>query len=68
MSIDSIPGNIVKDLAKEGDKVIKGQSLVVIEAMKRETDIVATDPGTFEAIYVKEGQRVKTGELLARLK
>jgi pyruvate carboxylase len=64
----SIPGNIVKILVKEGDKVTKGQSLVVIEAMKMETVIVASEAGTIESVYVKEGQRVKTGELLARVK
>lgn len=64
----SIPGNIVKVLIKEGDKVTKGQNLVVIEAMKMETVIIAAAPGTVESVYIKEGQRVKTGELLARLK
>ena len=64
----SIPGNIVKVLVKEGDKVIKGQSLVVIEAMKMETVIIAPDPGIIDSVYVKEGQNVKTGELLARIK
>jgi pyruvate carboxylase len=55
-------------LIKEGDKVTKGQNLVVIEAMKMETVIIAAAPGTVESVYVKEGQRVKTGELLARIK
>jgi pyruvate carboxylase len=64
----SIPGNIVKVLIKEGDNVAKGQSLVVIEAMKMETIIVAADVGVVESVYVNEGQRVKTGELLARLR
>jgi len=64
----SIPGNIVKVLVKEGDEVTKGQSMVVIEAMKMETVIVAPYAAAIESVYVKEGQRVKTGELLARLR
>ncbi|MBN1627399.1 MAG: pyruvate carboxylase [Deltaproteobacteria bacterium] len=64
----SIPGNIVKVLVKEGDMVKKGQSLVVIEAMKMETVILAPADGAIESVYAKEGQRVKSGELLARMK
>ena len=55
-------------LAKEGDKVKEGDSLAVIEAMKMETNIVASTDGTIESIKIKEGQQVKTGELLIKLK
>lgn len=63
----SIPGNILKILVKEGDKIKKNQSLIVIEAMKMETNIVSTGDGTVESIMVSEGGSVKTGELLLRL-
>ncbi len=64
----SIPGTILKVLVKDGDQVKKGQSLVVIEAMKMETNIVAANDGTIETVLVKEGQQVKTGELLIKIK
>ena len=63
-----IPGNIIKVLVKEGDTVKEGQSLVVIEAMKMETNIVAAASGTVEHVYVTEGQQVKSGELLIKIK
>ena len=64
----SIPGNINKVLVKEGDEVKEGQSLIIIEAMKMETNIVAPVSGVIEFIAVKEGQQVKTGELLMKIK
>ena len=64
----SIPGNIIKILVKTGDEIKKGQSLIVIEAMKMETNVTANVSGAVEGIFVKEGQRVKTGELLLKLK
>ncbi|AWI07065.1 pyruvate carboxylase [Clostridium drakei] len=64
----SIPGNIVKVLVKEGDAVKEGGSLVVIEAMKMETNIVATTSGTVESIFVSQGKQVESGQLLIKLK
>jgi pyruvate carboxylase len=64
----SIPGNIIKVLVKEGDIVKEGDSLIVIEAMKMETNIVATASGTVEKILAKEGKQAKSGELLIKLK
>jgi pyruvate carboxylase len=63
----SIPGNILKVLVKAGDKVKKNQSLIVIEAMKMETNIISSDDGVVEKIIVEEGQSVKSGELLVKL-
>ncbi|AKN32764.1 pyruvate carboxylase [Clostridium carboxidivorans P7] len=64
----SIPGNIVKVLVKEGDAVKEGESLVVIEAMKMETNIVAATSGTVETIFVSQGKQVESGQLLIKLK
>ncbi|HEY5524436.1 MAG TPA: pyruvate carboxylase subunit B, partial [Clostridium sp.] len=64
----SIPGGIIKVLVKEGDEVKEDQSLIVIEAMKMETNILATSAGIIESILVQEGQQVKTGELLVKIK
>ncbi len=64
----NIPGNIIKVLVKEGEKVEEKQPIAVIEAMKMETNILATATGVVEDIFVNEGQQVKAGELIARLK
>ncbi len=64
----NIPGNIVKVLVKEGDEVNEKQPVAVVEAMKMETNILAPMKGTVDKIYVTEGQQVKAGELIARLK
>ena len=62
-----IPGTVSKILVKEGQSIKDGDSLLVIEAMKMETNIVATSTGVVFAIFAKEGQKVKTGELLIKL-
>ena len=63
----SIPGKVIKILAKPGDKVRVNQEIAVIEAMKMETSVVSLVEGTVESIAVKEGQIVKSGELLITL-
>ncbi len=62
-----IPGSVSRLLVKAGDHVKAGQSLLVIEAMKMETNITAPSDGVVAVIAVKEGQRVKNGELLIKL-
>ena len=61
----NIPGNIVKVLVAEGDHVNEGDPIAVIEAMKMETNIIATAEGQIKEIEVKEGQQVKAGQLVA---
>lgn len=64
----NIPGNIIKVLVKEGETVEANQPIAVIEAMKMETNILASSAGVVERIYVSEGQQVKAGEMVAKLK
>ena len=63
----NIPGNIVRVLVSAGDTVEEKQPIAVIEAMKMETNIIAKTAGTVEEIFVKEGQQVKAGEMIALL-
>jgi len=60
----SIPGTVSKILVKEGDEVKTGQSLIVLEAMKMEAQIIAPVNGKVKIVAVSEGQHVKNGELL----
>lgn len=64
----NIPGNIIKILVKEGETIAENQPIAVIEAMKMETNILALSAGMVERIYVSEGQQVKAGEMIAKLK
>ena len=64
----SIPGNILKVYVQEGESVKMGQSLILVEAMKMETNIVAKEDGVIEEILITQGQTVKSGELLIRMK
>ncbi len=64
----NIPGSIIKVLIEEGDEVEEKQPIAVIEAMKMETNILATQKGIVDKVYISEGQQVKAGELIAKLK
>ena len=48
----------------EGDEVEEKQPIAVIEAMKMETNILATQKGVVDKIYISEGQQVKAGEMV----
>ncbi|SHE72318.1 pyruvate carboxylase [Alkalibacter saccharofermentans] len=63
----SIPGTVVNVLVKEGDEVKENQPLLIIEAMKMETEIVSNTDGVVEKIYATKGQSVKSGELVIQL-
>ena len=49
---------------KVGDKVKKGQTLLIIEAMKVMNPIPAPDAGVIEAVLISDGQPVEYGEAL----
>lgn len=61
----SMPGKVVRVLAKAGDSVKAGQGLLVVEAMKMQNEIRSPKSGTIERLLVAEGQAVNAGELLA---
>jgi len=61
-------GAIVGVLAGPGDRVAKGQRIVVLEAMKMQHEICAERDGTIDKILVKPGDQVATRQLLAELK
>lgn len=59
-----IPGSVIKINKKEGENVEEGESLIVIEAMKMETNITAKFNAKVKKLFVKEGDVIKSGELL----
>jgi len=62
-----MPGKIWKVTAQVGEKVKKGQTLVILEAMKMETKLGAPADGTVKEIAVRVGDMVATGALLAQI-
>ncbi len=62
-----LPGNITKILVSEGDSVKAGDTLLILEAMKMENEIVAPATGKVKEVKVNEGQRVETGDILVIL-
>ncbi|WP_131037431.1 biotin/lipoyl-containing protein, partial [Clostridioides difficile] len=64
----SIPGKVIKIMVKEEDEVKANQPLIVIEAMKMETIIVAKTDGVITSIKVKEDDLVEDKQLLMIMK
>jgi biotin carboxyl carrier protein len=62
-----MPGLVVRLPVKKGDKVKKGQSLVVIEAMKMENDIKSPMDGVVSNIYIDERNAVEKNAPLVTL-
>ncbi|MCC1497607.1 sodium-extruding oxaloacetate decarboxylase subunit alpha [Alcanivorax sp. 1008] len=59
-----LAGNIFRVLVKPGQQVAAGEKIIVLEAMKMETDICAPRAGTVIAVQAKEGDAVTVGDLL----
>lgn len=62
-----MPGNILKVVAKEGQTVAEGDTVMILEALKMENEIVADQAGTIGQILVSKGQSVETGAALATI-
>ena len=59
-----LAGNIFKVLVKPGDRVTEGQKIMVLEAMKMETDVSTPEAGIITEVMVKEGDAVTVGQPL----
>ncbi|WP_300354664.1 sodium-extruding oxaloacetate decarboxylase subunit alpha [uncultured Alcanivorax sp.] len=59
-----LAGNIFKVLVKPGDRVTEGQKIMVLEAMKMETDVSSPEAGIVTELAVKEGDAVTVGQTL----
>jgi len=62
-----MPGKVVKILAKTGDQVSKGQTLLILEAMKMENEMRSNIDGVIKEIHVKEGQALEQGVLMIEI-
>lgn len=62
-----MPGKVVKILVEPGAKIEKGQTLLILEAMKMENEIKSSLDGEVKAIHVKEGEALEQGVLMLEI-
>ena len=62
-----MPGRVVKVMFEKGDRVKRGEYILVTEAMKMETIVQAPFDGIISEIYVKAGDAIDAGDILLEL-
>ena len=62
----TISGTVLKVLVQPGDTVAAGDTLLVLEAMKMESEITAPTDGAIAAVAVSEGESVTGGQVLVQ--
>ena len=62
-----LAGNVFKVLVKPGQSVVEGETVIVLEAMKMETEVSATASGVVNDVLVAEGAAVQVGDPLITL-
>ena len=62
-----MPGNILDVKVAAGASVKAGDVLVILEAMKMENEIVATQDGTVASVNVHKGDTVNSGDVLVSM-
>ena len=65
--ISPMPGKVVKIPVKTGDKVQKGDTVIIIAAMKMESEYKAMKDGVVTEIYVKEEQTIDGNQALIKI-
>ncbi|MGN1414207.1 MAG: acetyl-CoA carboxylase biotin carboxyl carrier protein subunit [Anaerovoracaceae bacterium] len=60
-------GKVWKVVQKAGAQVKRGDSIVILEAMKMEIPVVAPEDGTIGEILVTEGEAVESGQAVATI-
>lgn len=63
----NIPGTVIKILVNEGDEIKENQPLIILEAMKMETNVLSPRDGKVARVLVEEGAQVEAGELIVEL-
>jgi biotin carboxyl carrier protein len=67
MIISPMPGKIVKVLVNVGDQVKAGQTLVIVEAMKMQSEFKVKSDRTIKEIFVKAGDTVNSHQVLIEM-
>ncbi|KZE65770.1 acetyl-CoA carboxylase biotin carboxyl carrier protein subunit [Fictibacillus phosphorivorans] len=64
----SMAGTVWQVLVSEGEAVSEGQTVIILESMKMEIPVDATDGGTVESVKFASGDFVNEGDVLVTLK
>jgi biotin carboxyl carrier protein len=62
-----MPGAVVRLLVSEGDEVGAGDAILVLEAMKMETEVKTERAGKVSSLSVSQGDTVASGDILATI-
>lgn len=65
--VSNLPGTVIKIEVKEGEAVEVGQLLMIHEAMKMLTRVVAPVSGVISSIEVKEGEKIGKNHLMVKI-
>lgn len=65
--ISYIPGTIVRVVAKEGQEVHRGDTVLILEAMKMKNRLLIEKHGIIKSIHVTEGEKVPKNYLMIEL-
>jgi biotin carboxyl carrier protein len=60
----AMPGKVVRILLKAGSPVVKGEGVLIVEAMKMQNELKAPKDGTIKDVRVEEGSTVSAGDVL----
>lgn len=63
-----MPGLVVAVRVEKGERVFRGQELVILESMKMESGVPSPRDGVIDEIIVEEGKPVETGDVLLRFR
>jgi biotin carboxyl carrier protein len=63
-----MPGKIIDVLVREGSTVLKGEPLVILEAMKMQNEILSPVNGMIEKVMAKPNTNVMKDDLLVEIK
>jgi biotin carboxyl carrier protein len=62
-----MPGLVLSINVEEGQEVIEGETLMILEAMKMENSITAPKDGIIKSVNIKNGDAVDKGELMIEM-
>lgn len=65
--VSPMPGKVVRVLVKQGDTVAKGDTLIIVSAMKMESEFKAAVDGVVKEVTVSDGDTVDGGKVLISL-